>query len=187
MKLPNISSFYKFISRLSPKEKLIFYVASVFVLLAFLDRLIIYPVYSRMKSLDRQIEDKETQIKKNLRIVSQKDRILSESAKLAVFFNKLQSEEEEATSFLKDIENLANKSSVYISDMKPAGSKTEGATKKYLINVNCEASMEKLAEFMYNIENSARVTVIEKYEITAKSKDAGSAKCSLTVAKITMP
>jgi hypothetical protein len=40
---------------------------------------------------------------------------------------------------------------------------------------------------MYNIENSTRITVIEKYEITPKSKEAGTAKCSLTVAKITMP
>jgi len=137
--------------------------------------------------LDKEVLEKTTGIEKNLRILAQKDRIVAESSKYSPFLSSPNTEEEEITSILKEIETLANKSSVYLVDMKPAGLKTSGLSKKYMINLSCEAQMEQLFEFMYNIENSDLLLLIERYQIGPKSAESSVAKCGMSVVKIVAP
>ena len=181
-----LREFYKFLSRLSKREKLVFYGALFFVSMTLLDRLIISPISSKMKSLDKEIKEKEDSIRNSLRMLTQKDRILAARNKYSSFSKTLESEEEEITSLLKEIEGLANKSSVYLIDMKPASSKGSAASKKYLVNLNCEAQMEQLVDFMYNVENSNELLTIEKYQISPKSKSSSVAKCSIYISKMSI-
>ncbi len=175
-----------FISRLSRREKSILYGTLTFVLLALTDRLIISPVFSRIKSLNEQIAKKESEIRNGLRILAQKDKIEAIKAKHSTFTGSLDSDEE-ITVLLKEIEGMASKTSVYLIDMKPGGSKTSGSSKKYTISLNCEAQMEQLVDFMYNIETAGKLFTIEKYQISPKSKASSIARCSMSVSKITVP
>jgi hypothetical protein len=140
-----------------------------------------------MRSLDREVLEKKAAIRKNMLMLSQKDRILSESAKYSTYLNRMKSEDEEVTLLLKEIEGIANKTAISLIDMKPSGLKSSGQYKKFMVNLNCEAQMEQLIDFMYNIENSKELLVIEKYQITPKSKESSIAKCSMVIAKIFMP
>jgi len=184
MKIPKIQALYTFISRLSKREKIILYGAAFVLSLTMIDRLIINPISSKVKLLNSQIQEKETGIKRDLRILAQKDRILAEKAKYSTFVESLDTEEEEITSILKEIENLAGKSSVYLVDMKPAAIKGAGTSKKYSVNLNCEAQMEQLVDFIYNIESSGKLFVVAKCQITPKSKESSVAKCTMSITKI---
>jgi Tfp pilus assembly protein PilO len=150
-------------------------------------RLVVDPVFSKISSLDKDIRAKETQIKNDLRLLAYKDRILSAKTKYASFLSMAQSEEEETASLLKEIEGMADKSSVYLIDMKPGGLKEAGGAKKYLVNLNCEAQVEQIIDFMYNVENSKKLLSVEKFQMTPKSKESSVARCSMTIAKIIMP
>ena len=183
----NIQFFYKFLSRLSKRERFILYGTVCIVLLLVLDRLVIYPIFSKMDELNKEIKKKEVDIRKNLRILAHKDSILEERKRYASFLTSSKSEEEEMTSLLKEIEGLANNSSIDLVDMKPAGLQKEGSSERYVINLNCEADMENIVDFMYSIENSEKLLSIEKYKISPKSKDSEIAKCSITIFKIVMP
>ncbi|MFH0838764.1 MAG: GspMb/PilO family protein [Candidatus Omnitrophota bacterium] len=184
MKMLKLQDVYTLLSRLSKREKTILYVALSVFTITLLDRLIIYPISSKIKSLNSEIQEKELAIKKNLRIWLKKDKILAESARYSEVFVFSKSDEEELTTVLKEIETLANRSSVYLIDMKPAGLKQVGSSKRYMVNLNCEAQMEQLIEFMYNIENSNKILTIEKYQITPKARESSVAKCSMSIAKI---
>jgi len=187
MNLIKMQALYVFLGRLSKREKLVLYLAVFFVSLTLLDRLVISPISSKMRALDKEIRDKASGIKKDLRILAQKDRISAESVKYNSFLDKNKSEEEETASLLKEIESLASKSTVYLIDMKPGGVKEVDRSKKYLVNLNCEAQMEQLVDFMYNIENSLKLLIIEKYQINPKSRDSSIARCTMTVSKIAAP
>jgi hypothetical protein len=76
---------------------------------------------------------------------------------------------------------------VYLIDLKPAGLKTTGGSKRYLINLNCEAQMEQVVEFLYNVENSDKLLTVERYQITPKSKESKVAKCNIAISKIAAP
>ena len=180
----NLQELYKFFARLSKKERLMLYVAGTIVSALFLDRLIISPVFSRLKGLDEEIREKEISVRKNIRILSQKDRIRASSANYGSFSGgKLGSDEEEMTSFMKEMEDMANKSSVYLVDIKPGAVKGQEQLKKYFVTLNCEAQMEQIVDFMYGLENSSRFFTIERYQITPKAKDSSLARCSIAVSK----
>lgn len=181
-----LQSYYAFIARLSKREKLIFYGAAFFISLTVLDRLIVSPVSGKIKLLDKQIKEKEYTIKNNIELLARKDRIITESKKYSSFLNGAQPQEELVTSVLKEIESLANKSSVYLIDIKPAGFKDSGTVREYAVSLNCEAQMEQLVEFMYSIENSNQMLAIDKYQLSPKAKESSLARCSMTVSKITM-
>ncbi|OGW74888.1 MAG: hypothetical protein A2Z72_06275 [Omnitrophica bacterium RBG_13_46_9] len=182
-----IDSLYTFLTRLSKREKTILYVTVFFVSVTLLDKLIISPIFYKINSLDAEIREKELSVKKDIRMLSQKDRIMAESAKYASFLSEhAKSEEEETTFILKEIENLANQSSVYLIDMKPGGIKSTGQSKEYIVNLSCEAQLEQITEFMYKIENSKELLTIEKYEIEPKSKESSIARCSMSISKISM-
>ncbi|MDP2831068.1 MAG: hypothetical protein Q8O02_02310 [Candidatus Omnitrophota bacterium] len=185
MKLPNLQVLQVFLGRLSKKDKIIFYIAVFIVAILILDRAIISPVFSKIRSLNKELQDKQDNIKKNLRILAQKDRILAQGVKYNSLLGDFKmNDDEQVTLVLKELESLANKSSVYLVDMKPSGIKESGSSKMILINLNCEAQMEQLVDFMYNMENSNSLISIEKYQLTPKTKESSVAKCSISVYKV---
>ena len=184
MKQFSLEPLLKFLSRLSKREKYILYAAVSIVSLTLIDRLIVVPISQKLHTLSSQIEKTEQAVRQDLHILAQKDAIEKDKAKNATFLIGGKSEEEQITSILKEIEVLASASSVYLIDMKPAGNKAVAASTKYMVNVNCEADMSKIVEFMYSLENSSKLLTIERFQISPKTRDSSTAKCSITIAKI---
>jgi Tfp pilus assembly protein PilO len=182
-----LQMIYTSISHLSKREKIVFYVAIIVISATILDRLIITPIWSKVTSLTKEIAETEQSIETNSRILAQKDRILSESAKYASFLNSNKTEDEEITALLKDIETIATKASVYLADMKPAAAKEAGVAKKYSVTATCEGQMDQIIDFIYNIESSNKLLVLEKYEISPKSKESSLAQVTMTIAKTVIP
>ncbi|MEE8360286.1 MAG: hypothetical protein V3S04_05100, partial [Candidatus Omnitrophota bacterium] len=184
MKLLNLSSLQTFLTRLSKREKAVLYMAALIISLTLLDRMVIYPIFSKMEELTEEIGEKESGIKRSIHILTHKDRILAASVKYKTLIRSSRSEEEEMTSLLKVIEMLASNNSIYLVDMKPGGVEETKAAKKYLLNLNCEAQLEQLIHFMYNIEESGELLTIEKYKMGPKSKESSVARCSMSISKI---
>jgi len=182
-----IKSLYSLLNSLSKRERKILYITLFVLLILFIDRLFISPIMGRIDTLNKEISQKQTEINRYLLILAQKEKIKQMTNKLNIFLESLKASPDEFTVLLKEIERLANKSAVYLVDMKPAGIREQSAFKKYIINLSCEAQMQQLIEFMYNIESSHKLLTIEKYEITPKSKETGVAVCTLTIAKIVAP
>jgi nitrate/nitrite-specific signal transduction histidine kinase len=187
MKVPSIGSLQAFFSRLSKKERSILYVASAIVFLMVMDRLVVGPIFSKMAELSREIEDKEAGIKRSMHMLAHKDRILAAAVRYKTFIHSSRSEEEEMTALLKEIETLASDHSIYLIDMKPGGLQDVAGTKKYLLNLNCEAQLEQLISFMYDVEISQKLLTIVKYKIGPKAKDSSVARCSMSISKVVIP
>ncbi|MCM8831012.1 MAG: type 4a pilus biogenesis protein PilO [Candidatus Omnitrophica bacterium] len=168
----------------SKRERTIFYVAVVIVSISIVDRLIVGPVFSKIFALNDEIKKTELNIKNNLRILAQKDKILSESSQYNLFLASNKTDEEEIASFLKEIENIASKTSTYLIDLKPASSLQEGLITKYLVNINSEGQMEQIVDFMYQIENSNSLMTIERYQIAPKAKGSSIANANFVISKI---
>ncbi len=176
--------FTSFLSRLSKREKVVFYVAIVAVAWALFDRLLFSPVIQRMESLSTEIQNKESDRKRMSFILSQKDRIVAESAKYIKFLSKAKNVDEETTTILKEIEEIANNNSMYIVDLKPLGLRETGQAKKYTVSITCEGQMEDVFKFMYNIESSPQLLRIERCEIIPKSTESSIASCNLMMSKM---
>ncbi len=182
----SIMPLYVKLTHMSKREKIIFYCALIFLSVTVADRFIISPIFHKMQTLNKETNETKTAIRKDLHILVHKDRILSDSKKHKNLLSSLMSDEEEMTSILKEIENLANKSGIYLVDMKPGGLADIEVSKKYTVNLNCEAQMEQLMEFMYSVEKSDKLLTIERYQISPKSRDSSVARCRMTISKVVM-
>jgi Tfp pilus assembly protein PilO len=187
MKYPKLEDLSAFLAHLSKREKLILSYSFIFLSLAFLDRIILGTVSGKIKSLNQEIQTRQSEIKRNLRVLAQKKRIEIQRVNYSSYLEKEKSENEEVTVFLKEIESLASKSGISLVDIKPGGVKEISQSKKYLVNLNCEAKMEQIAEFMYNVESANKLLTIEKYQINPKSKDTNLARVSMVISKLVIP
>lgn len=179
-----VKDFTAFLAKMSKREKMIFYAASFFISLTILDRLIISPISDKIRMLDKEIKDKQSAVRKNLRILSYKSRIMEDKNKYQGYLHSVKSDEEEMTQVLKEIESLSEAAEIYLIDMKPANVQEMGTSKKFSVNLNCEAQMEQLVNFMYSVENSKRLLTIEKFQLAPKSKDSSLARCRITITKL---
>jgi hypothetical protein len=187
IKPPKVTELLNTIAHFSKREKLIFYGAIIVVSLALVDRLIIRTFFGLNAGIVEQIQDKETQIKTDLKVLAQKQRIEIQHTNYVSYIGGHNTDNEEFTIILKEVEVLANKAGINLVDMKPGGVKEAGSSKKYQITLNCEGLMEKIVEFMYNIETAKKLFTVEKYELTPKSKDTAIAKCSMTISSLILP
>lgn len=172
---------------MSPREKLIVHCTALVLFLFIMDRLVISPISSQIEALNKETQKEEAAIKKNLRILAQKEKIMAESKRFESYMNTTLSQDEEVTAMLKELEDLANKNSVYLIDLKPGDVKTSGGTKKYLINLTLEAELEQLAVFMYGVESSDRLFTVEKYQIEPKSRESSVARCTMIISRVAPP
>lgn len=185
MNMPKfVQATIAFVMRLSKREKQLMYAAVGIVLIFGMDRLIVQPIHTRIISLNQEIIDKEAAVKKNIRILALKDRIVAESLKLAPMLNKIEFDEREVSSLLKELENYANESGVDLINIKPQGSLELGQWDTYQISLNCEGEMDRVVEFMYKIENSNTLFLIKRYQITPKQRNSSVASCSMKIYKI---
>lgn len=182
-----IKKISSYISRLSKREKLVLYGAVFFVSLVFVDQLILGSILSKIQFLDREIESQKTTVKRSLHILAQGDRIKKDVEKYTFFVMPARSPEEEVAFFLKDIEELANKSSVYVIDMKSTSFFEESIFNKYIVKLNCEAQIEQIVTFFYEVENSNRMLKVEKYDMRPKTAGSSILRCTASISKVVVP
>ena len=177
----------QFIANMSKREKSILVYSVAFILIAFLDRGVINPLIKTMKSLENDINVTTYAIEKNLRIISQRERLENEEKRYFKFSVESGSEEEETAALLREIETLVSAYSVYINDMKPLSFQSAGGVKKFAVNVSCEADMEPLVSFMYAVEDAGQLLQISAFSIVPKSQQSSVALCEILVHKIVIP
>ena len=175
-----ISSFFL---RLSLREKIFLGGALLMVVLVFSDQLVIRPTTQTFNSLNQQINNLQADIKKSVRLLSQKERILQELKEYAIYSTQHRSPEEETVALLKHIEELANRTNVNLLYVKPAAAKTEAKETKYYATLECEGPMEQIVTFFYEVENSNLLLKIEKYTLRPASKGSLVVKLAATISR----
>ena len=183
----NLANLQALFTRMSKREKMIFYGAALFIFLAIFDRTVIAPSLLRMQEQEKEIKEKTFIIKKDLYIVALKDNIKEESKKYESYFSKTGSIEDEKGAILKEVENLANDAKVYLVYIRPQDVISEGPFKKIVINVSCEATMPDVVKFLHSIEDSSKLLTIDKYTIIPKEEGSSIAQCRMTISKVVIP
>jgi len=181
--LMQIKAILSFVTRLSKRERTIFYVTVGVVSLVLLDSVIISPILGRVSSLSEAIQTKEETIEQSLLIVTQEKRIDEEKDRYSPFLSKPQPEEKVITAFLKEVETLAKKSSIYLTDIKPSGKEVEGAVVHQFLRLNFEAQMEQVFNFFYNVTNFEQLIKIEDYQIRPKTEGSSIIICNISISK----
>ena len=169
---------------MSKKERVIFSIAAFCACLVLLDRIIFSPILNKLKTLNTEIHSQRKIIKESLSVIARKDSISKDMGKYSSYITEPLSEEEETASLLREIETLADKFSITFTDIKPAGLKDEGLVGEYNVNLNGEARLENLLDFIYKLENSSPILITKRFSIGSVAKKSDVLRFTMTISKI---
>jgi len=167
------------------------YVAGVLAALYLIYNFVVGPIILKFERLDKAIQMQEAKLKKNLEITGKKDAIDSEYTKHSDQLRQEKTDEEEVTSLLSNIESIAQGIPISITDMKPRAIKEMDFHKRLAVDIEVEAKMDEITEFIYNLQNEPYLLKIERLRIKSKSsrrrKTPSKLKGYLLVTKILIP
>jgi Tfp pilus assembly protein PilO len=182
IKLPiNLSA----LSKLSPREKKILYVVIGLLVLVFGYHGIWTPMNQKFGELDQEIFALQMRLRKAKTFIRQKDQVLEASKK----FSNLEqmdagSDEEEIARLLNFIEQTARKNGVSLSDVKPQPVQSDKVTKQYQVELNAEANLASLTEFIYELEHSAQMLRLGRVTINPKEDGSPTLRAFLSVTRV---
>jgi len=175
----------KFYAKLSEKEKKVFYVAAGFVILAVFDFLFMQPVASKIKKIDIEIKEKTDTIKRDVRILSYKDKILKEQEDFRIYdTGEEKAEEEIIAGFLKTVENLVTESKVNLIKLNPGEVKPRKGFIEYYASLECEGKWEDVVTFMHKIETTNELLKIGQVNIAGKKTGPDQVGTTMTLVKL---
>lgn len=176
-----------FFDKLSKSEKTFLVVAMVAVFIALFDRVVMQTILHKSATIEEDIRAKESALRSDIRLLSQKDRIEHEGQGFSAYAVEGTSQEEEISTVLKEIERLAREASVNLIEIKPTDLKAEKVVKKYVLSVSAEGTLSQLAAFIFRMESSKNLFAVDTYSLTVKDRDKGILRCAMSISKIVVP
>ncbi|MCB9757466.1 MAG: type 4a pilus biogenesis protein PilO [Candidatus Omnitrophica bacterium] len=174
-----------FYTKLSEQERKIFYVALGFILLAAFDFLFLQKVTSKLKSLDRDIEQTKNDINRNVRFLAYQEKIFKENEIYSVYqADERKTEEESIAAFLKTIENLGTEAEVTLGKLNPADAVSKKGYMQYYANVECNGKFENIIKFIHKIDTTNNLLKVVKMNITGKKSSADEVTVSMKISKL---
>jgi len=174
--------------KLSKKEKIGLVVAFLILSCALMDRVVISPINKRFRGLNSQIGIAEKQLGRHLRNLMRKGDVTKRYAKYVMYVKKIGSDEEDVARVLAEIEALARRSGVSLSDIKPQASKDISFYKQYTVEVEANGDMNSIVHFLYQLNSSNQLLRAEKLRLSMKERESSSVvKASVLITQILIP
>jgi Tfp pilus assembly protein PilO len=170
--------------KLSTKEKIGLGLAIAVALLALFDRVMIGPLNARFHQLNQEIRLAELDLCRDLRNLDAKDAITKEFQDYAKYAKQMGSDEEEMARFLREIENLAHKSSVNLLDVKPQMPKSKDLQKQFIVEVEAEGDLPAIVMFLHQLNTSECLLRAEKITLKLIQKEKSLLRASILVTKM---
>lgn len=180
-----IEQFEAFFTKLSKNEKVLFVVAFVGLVIVIMDTLVLGPILSQIKVLDVEIVTKSEMIKRDLRLLTFKDGILTQYADYISYMDSGEkSAEEIISSLLKKIETIAIEKSVGISNQQVGEASQGSIFQEYKTSLQGEGTLLNVLGFMHALEQSDYLFRVTKYNLAPKSKGADVIKFTMDMGRV---
>ena len=143
----------QFYAKLSEKERKVFYFAMGALVLALFDALFLRPVQGKLKGMNEEIHERANNIKRDLRILSYKEKILVERQKLWEYYPKEeQTPDQIKAGFLQRVETVATEAKINLTKVSPSNEEAKKGFKKYYADLDCSGLLEDIVKFMHMID-----------------------------------
>jgi len=173
------------LKNITKREKFIGIITISVVFVAIIYNFAIEPLIEQWNTLGEEIRAKESLLRKNNRILRDKDNIeRTHSEYTAYFKTEVLSAEEESAKALSSIEKVARNTNVRITNIKPLTIKSFKNYNKYTFRVTTESQIERLCKFIYELQSSQQLLKVERMVLKAKERSPNIIKAILHITKI---
>lgn len=172
---------------LSKREKTILYITVSIIVINLGYSFILRPLLERYKQLNQEVLSKRIMLDKTIRLLGQKDIIEKEFQKLSPLVRLSGSVEEQMAKVLSQIESIATKESITISNMRPQPVQDKKFYKRFVIEIKCEADINRLFKFFYELESPTSLLKIESLKLNPKATQSSVFEANILISKIAIP
>jgi len=176
-----------FFTGLSKRGRYLLFIAGAAIIFIFFNKIIFAPITALLSGLNKQILIYEKKLEKATLMINREDSIISEYEKNIQNLKKAYSDEEEISILSSEIEKLARGTSVLIKNIKPLPLEDRDLYIEYRINIEAEAAMPFLIDFIYQLENSQQLLKVNKFILSPIKKGSSTLKASLLITNIRIP
>lgn len=173
--------------QLNKNEKLLGVIAIVALFIFMFISLILNPLREKLSAVEQELTHSQLLIRKYLELEHQKDFLLTENKKIERYLNLKGSNDEKMGAIISKIEIEAKKSGLVITDMKPdIFQESKSLIKVYRIQLNAEADIVKIVNFVYNLENADILFKFDKFNLSIKDANTNLIKIEANILAIVM-
>lgn len=97
------------------------------------------------------------------------------------------SPEEETAVILREVENIARTSNVYIAAIQPQRVQDMDFYKEYYVEMDAEGDISSLTKFIYDLQNSKQILKVKHLQLNPKSDADNVLKGHIIITKILIP
>ncbi len=174
-----------FISGLSDLGKKLLIAASILVIVAIFDRLLIAPTMSRIATINADIVKEESVIKEDVHFLTYKNKILKEDQLVEPYLTKnVPTEDEIITGFFKTMGIMATKANITLVKVSPPVGQQEKDYLKYSSDVECSGKLTDVITFMHLVNTSDELMKVMKFNLGSPRADSDEIKATMTIVRI---
>jgi Tfp pilus assembly protein PilO len=168
-------------------EKNILYTVILVVVLSAACVVLVGPLVIRWDNVNSRIELTKTRLRQSLSLMKDKDMIEKEYDSLTQRLKQGESDEQEITIVLDELEKAASRSNIRITSMRPRPVKQKEHYRQFEIEIKTESDMSSLMGFIYDIKGSPYLIKIDKLNLDARgSQQSVLIRAAMLVSKISV-
>jgi hypothetical protein len=167
----------------TPQEKFLASAALALAAAAVAYIVLLEPFITEWRSLDGRIRAKRATLAKSLRLVAEEEPIRKAHERWAKGAKASAFKEEDVTSGLSELEQIAKRCSVFIASIKPQATRELSGSREILLDVSAEGTPEALAQYLYEVEGREHLFRVKRFTVSPGAKEARELKCNFLVRK----
>ena len=168
------------------REKILFILVAIAIIGSLAYSLIIEPLYNKFNDLNQEIESKEIRLRKNTKLINERDAINEEFNKYSQQLKVKSTDEEEMASVLSEIEKIGKSSGVYLSDVKPQPIKDNKFYRLLSVEIKFQASLDTLSKFIYELQCSPFLLKVRRLQVISKGQETNFIEGNIQINKISI-
>lgn len=176
----------KIISRLSKRERTIFYI-TVFVVAFFLFFKFVIEGMLRLNThLNRELHNKQVQLRRAGQI-AKKGSVQKDYETLIAALKMVKNPQEEMARLLSEIDKIAKDSGVNVLNIRPQEIEDKKFYKRLSVDLRLEGENRNIMRFVFYLESSPLLLRIDKFNLAARSSQRGFLDCELSLSRVAIP
>jgi len=169
------------------REKIIAAAVGAAIALFLFQKVFLSHLIERSRGIHNRIRLEEATLASNIDLQKKKDKILSDMEAFKKYFqaDKNAPDREVVGMFVKELEKIAQESSLSVANLNPQIEPEESANRKtYKADMRVEANFEQLCSFLYKVENSKLMIKVNKLTLSPKDEQASALKVEMSIVMV---
>jgi hypothetical protein len=150
---------------LTKREQRILFTCIIMVLIYGAYYWILRPLHDYRLELGTKIDSMQKKIYKNLRMIRKSEMMKDKHGKYLADFKQTVSDEQVMSTLIAEIENIAGRLSLGITDLKPQKVKHAGPLNYFSVSLGFNSDSKTLIQFLHTLQDQAHLFYVKEVKV----------------------